>query len=119
MDQHIINKSDTSIVNTLVGKINDELTKAKPPFPRITKEAILSGMGVTDNSTESPANMSSINAGTGLNGIPITQTQGVDFDPNGSDFDINEGRIYFYALTVIILIVGVFTWVFWNPKRRK
>ncbi len=45
MHNNIIGKSRTSIVNHLVQKINEELTKATPPLPTMTKVELLGGMG--------------------------------------------------------------------------
>ena len=106
---HIIGKPTDQIVDVLVSKINDELVKGN--FPRLSKEAILSGMGASSGIVSTPSGTGPISAGTGQSGS--------FFDAAGTETDINEGRVYFYALGIIVLGVGGFTWFFFRSKKRR
>lgn len=108
MNNNIVGKSNDFIINVLVGKINDELIKGG--FQAITKETILSGMGAGSLTAESPAGLSVVNAGAGVSDLTAT-----DLDVR----DVNESRIYFFVGAVLLLTVGVLTWLFFIPKKRR
>lgn len=107
MSDHIRNNTPDNIVNVLVGKINDELVKGG--FRRTPKADILEGMGVGDAVGSSPSGLAVVSAST----VP---TLGPTDEPN--DKEVNESQKYFFALGILIIIVGVFTWLFWKPKKR-
>ena len=107
MDNNIIGKSYEEIVNVLVQKINDELVKGG--FSSITKEAILLGMGAGDLTAESPVALGVVSSG-------------VDIDLLVTDSNLNEAnesRVFFFVGSMLILIVGVLTFLFFKPKKRR
>lgn len=107
VDNNIRNQSTDVIIDVLVGKINDELVKGG--FAAISKTAILSGMGVSGLTVESPAGLSAVNAGV------VDDSLGSSFEGT----DANESRIYFYAIGLIALFAGVMTYLFYNPNKKR
>lgn len=107
VDNNIKGKDYDSIVNTLIGKINDELVKGG--FDAMPTSTILEGMGAGANSVQ-PSNMAKISAISNT-GYPIQ-----DLEPVTA---ANESRNYFYAGALLLIGIGVFAWSIFKKKKRR
>ena len=109
LEQNITGRTRDQIINTLVGKINDELLKGG--FAAQNREAIITGMGGNTMITTAPAGQQPVSAG-------VAGPKQVDFgmidDSNGP-----ESKMYFVVIGILLLTVGVITWIFYKPKKRR
>ena len=106
MDNNIIGKSREEIINTLVGKINDELLKGG--FDSVSKETIFAGMGAGVLSAGGPAGVEPISSGLSSDIILTDKSIG----------EKKESRIYFIVGGVLLLTVGGFVFLFFRRKKR-
>lgn len=107
INNNINGKSYDSIVNTLVGKINDELVKGG--FPRMSKDAILTGMGAGGSVADTSGGLS-ISGGDILTGSA----------PLGEAENAKESKNFFLIMLGVVFVglIAIINFTDFKKKRR-
>ena len=121
-DNNIMGQSKNHIIDVLIEKINDELVKGG--FTSLTRNDILSGMGVSDfgSSSGTTSTIGSPNpvltSGRSLTTGSTTGSAESSFS-NVIDTEVNESRNLFYGFVGVLALIGVFFFTKRKPKRRR
>lgn len=105
IQNNITGQSSDTIINTLVGKINDELIKGG--FSTVSREVVLSGMGIGGAVSDSSVN-------TAVSGGLVTD----DSAPFATMQDVNESKTFFYVMA-LVASGALIAWYSFRPKKKR